>query len=62
VPGIHVFLCWAAGRQDVEGRDKPGHDEVRGGDNSTKKSYPRSEIRTYLVRTLLTEGRFHEAS
>jgi hypothetical protein len=23
-PGIHVFL---AGKQDVDGRDKPGHDE-----------------------------------
>jgi len=23
VPGIHVFL----GKQDVDGRDKPGHDE-----------------------------------
>jgi hypothetical protein len=24
VPGIHVFLCW---KQDVDGRDKPGHDD-----------------------------------
>jgi hypothetical protein len=24
VPGIHVF---AAAKQDVDGRDKPGHDE-----------------------------------
>ena len=24
VPGIHVFL---RGRKDVDGRDKPGHDE-----------------------------------
>jgi 2-oxoglutarate ferredoxin oxidoreductase subunit beta len=23
-PGIHVFLCSS---QDVDGRDKPGHDE-----------------------------------
>jgi len=23
VPGIHVLLC----RQDVDGRDKPGHDD-----------------------------------
>jgi 2-oxoglutarate ferredoxin oxidoreductase subunit beta len=27
VPGIHVFL---AACQDVDGRDKPGHDEVGG--------------------------------
>ena len=25
VPGIHVFLD-LAGRRDVDGRDKPGHD------------------------------------
>jgi hypothetical protein len=25
VPGIHVFLRF--GRQDVDGRNKPGHDE-----------------------------------
>jgi hypothetical protein len=25
VPGIHVFL--SAEQQDVDGRDKPGHDE-----------------------------------
>jgi hypothetical protein len=25
VPGIHVFLSF--GTQDVDGRDKPGHDE-----------------------------------
>jgi len=24
VPGIHVFAAW---REDVDGRDKPGHDE-----------------------------------
>jgi len=26
-PGIHVFLV---AKQDVDGRDKPGHDESRG--------------------------------
>jgi hypothetical protein len=26
VPGIHVFLCLS--EQDVDGRDKPGHDEL----------------------------------
>jgi hypothetical protein len=26
VPGIHVFTAIAA-EQDVDGRDKPGHDE-----------------------------------
>jgi hypothetical protein len=25
-PGIHVSLC--AGSQDVDGRDKPGHDDT----------------------------------
>jgi hypothetical protein len=25
VPGIHVFCV--CGKQDVDGRDKPGHDE-----------------------------------
>jgi len=27
VAGIHVFLCRMAMKQDVDGRDKPGHDE-----------------------------------
>jgi hypothetical protein len=27
VPGIHVFLPWAA-KQGVDGRDKPGHDDL----------------------------------
>ena len=27
VPGIHVFLLCI--KQDVDGRDKPGHDAVR---------------------------------
>src|SRR6516164_1352816 len=26
-PGIHVFLSSCAGTKDVDGRDKPGHDE-----------------------------------
>jgi hypothetical protein len=26
VPGIHVFLSTAS--EDVDGRDKPGHDDV----------------------------------
>jgi hypothetical protein len=26
VPGIHVFLHDISIRQDVDGRDKPGHD------------------------------------
>ena len=29
VPGIHVFLRFS--KQDVDGRDKPGHDGVHGG-------------------------------
>jgi hypothetical protein len=27
VPGIHVFLAFAR-KQDVDGRDRPGHDEL----------------------------------
>jgi len=27
VPGIHVLL-FIVGRKDVDGRDKPGHDDV----------------------------------
>jgi hypothetical protein len=28
VPAIHVFLaCWNVSKTDVDGRDKPGHDE-----------------------------------
>jgi hypothetical protein len=28
VPGIHVFLsCFTESPEDVDGRDKPGHDE-----------------------------------
>jgi hypothetical protein len=27
VPGIHV-LAWGAEKEDVDGRDKPGHDEI----------------------------------
>ena len=27
MPGIHVFPFWIAPLQDVDGRDKPGHDE-----------------------------------
>ena len=26
VPGIHVFDCWL--KKDMDGRDKPGHDDV----------------------------------
>jgi hypothetical protein len=26
VPGTHVFLCQRRSKQDVDGRDKPGHD------------------------------------
>src|SRR5947209_5259417 len=29
VPGIHVFLAFSSGKQDVDGRDKPGHDAER---------------------------------
>ena len=26
VPAIHVFLCGGGEKQDVDGRDEPGHD------------------------------------
>jgi hypothetical protein len=29
VPGIHVFLPIITTKQDVDGRDKPGHDGWR---------------------------------
>jgi hypothetical protein len=29
MPGIHVF----AAKEDVDGRDKPGHDDVDGSEN-----------------------------
>jgi hypothetical protein len=28
VPGIHVFVALAT-REDVDGRDKPGHDDAK---------------------------------
>jgi hypothetical protein len=28
VPGIHVFLFYPSIKQDVDGRDKPGHDDA----------------------------------
>jgi hypothetical protein len=31
VPGIHVFVGSGLIKQDVDGRDKPGHDEDSGG-------------------------------
>jgi hypothetical protein len=34
VPGIHVLLSCC--RKDVDGRDKPGHDEVEGGSMVTE--------------------------
>jgi hypothetical protein len=29
VPGIHVFFA-SSGKQEMDGRDRPGHDEWRG--------------------------------
>jgi hypothetical protein len=29
VPGIYAFLAFNTGKQDVDGRDKPGHDVDR---------------------------------
>jgi hypothetical protein len=28
VAGIHVFLDWRLSKQGVDGRDKPGHDDI----------------------------------
>jgi len=39
VPGIHVFEC--LGKQDVDGRDKPGHDEKS---DSFSRRYASPEI------------------
>jgi hypothetical protein len=38
VPGIHVFATTS--REDVEGRDKPGHDE-----KATHSQYARQRLR-----------------
>ena len=40
VPGIHVFLSLRH-VQDVDGRDKPGHDEVRGYESMTFLAKPK---------------------
>jgi hypothetical protein len=37
VPGIHVLAAFAAAK-DVDGRDKPGHDETWSSPNSTRRS------------------------
>jgi hypothetical protein len=61
VPAIHVSLIGTSKKEDVDARHKAGHDKL-GGDNFPEKTYPRAQIRTYLERTLLAEGRTHEAS
>jgi hypothetical protein len=38
VPGIHVFLL--AGRKDVDGRDKPGHDDESEAGRGKEKDRP----------------------
>jgi len=44
VPGIHVFL--ACRTEDVDGRDKPGHDaRVRYGDRGRRRSPRRAPRR-----------------
>jgi hypothetical protein len=30
VPGIHVLLTAIVAKKDVDGRDKPGHDDLEG--------------------------------
>jgi diadenosine tetraphosphate (Ap4A) HIT family hydrolase len=49
-PGIHVFLTNVAQRKDVDGRDKPGHDE--GLPNYCGKPMPDS---TWSLHTQLTQ-------
>jgi hypothetical protein len=42
MPGIHVLTCVAA-RQDVDGRDKPGHDK---GETSMRHTYDEDDLIT----------------
>jgi hypothetical protein len=39
VPGIHVLFC--CGVKDVDGRDKPGHDDTDGAYAKYRSSIPR---------------------
>jgi hypothetical protein len=36
VPGIHVFA--APSKKDVDGRDEPGHDEIRVSDSTPRNT------------------------
>jgi hypothetical protein len=53
VPGIHVFLV--AGSEDVDGRDKPGHDELQ--PHAPKCQSLSSITRSMKVRTLADNSR-----
>jgi hypothetical protein len=44
VPGIHVLQRWW-GRKDVDGRDKPGHDEFW---NSLRFKFPYTPLRSAI--------------
>jgi len=48
VPGIHVF--GAMSKKDVDGRDKPGHDETDREHRSRFLSALRSQALTHFVR------------
>jgi hypothetical protein len=49
VPGIHVFE--ACSNHDVDGRDKPGHDEIRGhGVKSCGRRNVHAQSVAYLLR------------
>jgi hypothetical protein len=51
VPGIHVFLCFDA--KDVDGRDKPGHDE---------DTVLRIHLRVKKLISLDRSNRFHPST
>jgi hypothetical protein len=53
VPGIHVFLA-SLNKQDVDGRDKPGHDRVCYLISDSSPGMPRSERPGVTVRIIIT--------
>jgi ribosome-binding factor A len=71
VPGIHVFL--AERKQDVDGRDKPGHDEFEScglmakhkhhrdqGPSGSQRQLRVGELIRHAVAEMLTRGDVHD--
>ena len=56
VPGIHVFLRGSSARQDVDGRDKPGHDGVKLFDVTNSRFTSGREDMPRLLRFSETAG------